>query len=1150
LSLWLGLLALNGCLVDMPPGPDLGPCAAVPEGVYGYGEAGIGTCLAGPADLVFFQQDGGTFLAVTNADPYRTFRSGSVLVLDWDTLVTEHLAEPPEVPEKILMSSDFARALEILDDDDEDGEGANPYLGGFGYLPEHQAAIVSSRLTEGLTAAAAANGLLRVGKDELYVLDLTDMELPGGDIRLMDELVLEDDPFPVLVDDTTQRAFVGNLTDHSVSVLSTERDADSDTVVSEIDVAPGPTTTLAPFVDADESGSNAVVSELVVIKRNGSEVAEDDWTLTFVEGTVRAWIPTPIPIDDPVDGVVRWTSGDARTWRESPFGIELGLGETLEPFLEVGADGNNVIYFAQSSGTLRRAFGSPYGEGGEWALDETFELAGEHMGSPSVAPLPGEVGLFADRRAAPGEDARIVLFSSIDSTTFQDEGTVLQPPEGTSYEDPSVALDPLAGRYRMWLTVRQGDTFQVGLSESEDGRSWSEPVIVVADPDNNVASPSVVLLEGRYGMWLSRDEGDRWDHLFSWSYDGVRWTEPELAIPGQLEYDPLSPPRAGILVDRMGGWRIEGADIGSVPLLLSAGTGSQPILGFDLAVANGHELDNAVIPYGQANLALVPGSAITTDAGDKLLYVTTAGSQARSQLAVLEERDGSLVYAANVSLGLALDPGQTASDPVVVRDGAAYVLYFTLWEDNVGRLRRATSSDGLLFELEPGVLLAEDETEFDVSSQRAHSAQLLADGEIRLWYTGDDGSQTRIGMARADSPTGAFTREGTETDEWQLGAGLPGSFDDTNVKDPLIVEIDGTTHLYYAGDDGLAWHIGHAVIEDDGSIVRETDQGTGLGTASLSGLPRSFSAAGADSPVLWEQGEDEIVLLYAGSDSLVRRIGRASVLTDTPQSLFAEQRFPTSGDTLSFQTTRGGTGAQVIELAQVVDEFTTTGFGMTALALDEERGFLYVTTKLDDVLYVLDVRDDSTGTFVDSNFLDVEALVVLDTGNAAAGARDVVVSPSRGLAYVTLRAPDGVVVLDLTRIPDDGLKEQIVLTPVTILPLQSSLEDAGTTTVAAFSGGRAALTPDEQLLLVPHFRGNAMSVFDLGQSAWGQEIAWLPNLGENPHVVKVSPDGRWAVVANYLGEVVDQSVSSTLAIIDVDPGSERYLEVVAWLANR
>lgn len=253
---------------------------------------------------------------------------------------------------------------------------------------------------------------------------------------------------------------------------------------------------------------------------------------------------------------------------------------------------------------------------------------------------------------------------------------------------------------------------------------------------------------------------------------------------------------------------------------------------------------------------------------------------------------------------------------------------------------------------------------------------------------------------------------------------------------------------------------------------------------------------------------------------------------------------------MSFATLRGGPGAQVIELAATLDDFISQGFGMSAMALDEERGFLYVTTKLDDVLFVIDVRDDSDGTFIDSNVFDIEALVTLDSGNALAGVRDIIVSRGRGLGYLTLESPDGLAVIDLSVIPDDNLKEKIVLAPATILPMLSSNKDAGVPTQASFAGGRAALTADERLLVVPHFRGNGVSIFDLELDAFGREIRWIPNIGENPHVVKISPDGEWAVVANYLGDVIDGAASSTLAFIDLRPDSDRYLEASTWLVNR
>src|SRR6185503_10887795 len=97
----------------------------------------------------------------------------------------------------------------------------------------------------------------------------------------------------------------------------------------------------------------------------------------------------------------------------------------------------------------------------------------------------------------------------------------------------------------------------------------------------------------------------------------------------------------------------------------------------------------------------------------------------------------------------------------------------------------------------------------------------------------------------------------------------------------------------------------------------------------------------------------------------------------------------------------------------------------------------------------------------------------------------------------------------------EALEEVAVAT----LPLPDFAEDAGVDTLATFGGAGMALTG--RLLLTTHFRGNGVSVLDRDLGAWGEEIAWIQDIGENPHVVRVSPDGRWAVVANYLGDVED-----------------------------
>ncbi|MEQ1564779.1 MAG: hypothetical protein ABMA64_03990 [Myxococcota bacterium] len=1138
----VGWFSLAACVRDLAMGPDLGACAELPEGPYGFGDAGIGSCLAGPADLSFFQQDGGTFLAVTNADPYREFQSGSVLLLDWDDLASRFL-DTADRPLRVTMDQLEAHRFDLLDDDDGDGEGSNPFFGGFGYVPARSEAVVTSRYSE--------TGILRTGKDEAFVLDLKDMELPGGGIRFdgaADTLTLEDDPFPVVVDSVGDRVYVGNLTDHSVSVLST-----SGAAIHEIDVATGPTSTLAPMIDVDGSGSLGAVSALTVT--DGSLVFDDTWSLTFVEQTVRLWVAAPI--DAQTDGLHLYTTGDTQNYQSSVFPLESGLGGDVRgPFVEVDANGLAQMYFSRSTdGNVYRAVASTYG-GNAWLLDSSVVLVGlgQLYGSVSLAPLPGATGLFVDVRDTENGPARIGVATSADGVTFDYVGEVLRPTEGASYEDPFVAFDARAGRYRMWLTVRRGEVFQVALSESEDGLSWTPPVPVIDNADGYLyAAPTVTSLEGRYGMWLSRTDGAVWDTAFSWSYDGWHWTEPVLVVPGALEYRAIHPPRAAVQVDPAGGWRLEGASAGSVTGLLVAGSEPIPVGEYEIAVTNGQEVDNDVIPDRAAERALVPGSAAQIDGSTVLFASAVSAGGAERLVALRRGADGwePLLGPDALADQLGLDAGEGASDPVIASDGSGFVLFYSrTGRDGTSRIRRATSPDGLDWSggTEVTLVLPDgDEVAFDAAGQQPHSIEVTADG-VWLWYSGFDGSVERIGAATAPDLRGVFAREAGDREEWVFGTGAPGGFDDTLVRDPLVVDIDGVTHLYYAGYDGETWRTGHAERLEDGTFVRRLDPIAGVPRPSMGEVGRSFAALGADGPVLLGRTELGLEIAYAGYDGVARRLGLAVVPIEAPDEMFPTPRFPTAGDTMGFETHRSA-GEQVIELGQTTETFSVPGWGMSSMALDTERGFLFVTTKLDDGVFVIDVRDDSDGAFVDGNYLDLEALLQVDSGSGSAGFRDAVISPSRGLMYLTQRVPDGLVIVDLNRIPDDAEKEMELGAPVAVLPLQSLGDDAGVESYATIGGAGMALTADERYLLITHFRGNGLSVYDLERGLYGEEIAWLPNLGENPHAVEISPDGRWAVVANYLGEVDGETVSSTLTVVDLDPDSETYLEAVTWLAN-
>jgi DNA-binding beta-propeller fold protein YncE len=308
-----------------------------------------------------------------------------------------------------------------------------------------------------------------------------------------------------------------------------------------------------------------------------------------------------------------------------------------------------------------------------------------------------------------------------------------------------------------------------------------------------------------------------------------------------------------------------------------------------------------------------------------------------------------------------------------------------------------------------------------------------------------------------------------------------------------------------------------------------------------------------------------VVAFYAGFDGVEDRVGLAVgqllIPGDTsgqPDVLFAAQRFPTAGDRLEFFTNAGTDGETVIELSQVVEGFDTSGRGAAAAVLDSERGFLYVPSKLSNYIYVLDVRDESVLGYSDANYLDIEALVTINTVAGPLGFRDLAPIPGTDLVVATTYGPDALLVLDMSEVVDDDLKQAITTTAVAALPITRNSEDAGVAsdpgangTSLQFGAGDMALAADGHTLLIPHFMDNSVSVFDLSLGEAGEEIAHLDYIGENPHLVRFSPDGRHAVVANYAGEVSDEgAVSSTLAILDTDPASASYLEVLTWIANQ
>lgn len=1124
----LPLLALGACVRDVGPGPDLGDCADYPDGVWAFGEAGIGTCLAGPTDLQFLRRDLRTWWVIANADPFRNYRSGSLLLLAADSVDLRGGDQD--------IAQLEAHALEM-----------EHFVGRFGLAPDGDLAIVPSRFSQDAFVIGA--------DDRAWVVDLADPTAP----TYLDERRLvgaEADPYGTVVDPDARRAYLLHGTDVSLGVVDL-----GVRPPEPLDVAAEPVVT-----EPVASISAATRAEVAVEPLDERTLPlTDTWTVTWLPGTVRVWAP-----DGPEGaGRARFTSGGLGYTRAG-LGLDLdpeateAIARFDDPWL--GAAGDALAQYYVDRGAIRVAESD--GSAGDWFLSTAIAMTGQsgtwrgRLGGPSVLAVDGRQVMLFDGRPAEGEaDAergQIGWATTVDGVRFTPRANpVISPDAGVdALAQPSALLHPVDGSLRVWMSVRRPDGWGIGLSTSLDGGetfSTPEPVF----PDEGEAGAPVVQWDGRrFVMWFAHrpDAGSAWAFSRATSLDGVTWQDVEPVLDAD-DLDPTGldddrPPRLSVQLAQRGTWRLEGLDSGRFTESIPEGDTFVALdEGFQVRVASGFAIGTTDV--FDADGGVTPGVEVDVD-GVPTLYATATDDQGVDRLVALRRTPSGWAAASDdlvpTGAGGNVDG---ASDPVVWFDGARWQLVYTAFQDGVGRLRRATSDDGLDFTPVDAPALP-DPAGWASVAQRAHSL-VEEDGTWVLWYAGFDGRRHRIARATAPlAPLGEadrFAEDPGLADPWVFEPGEPGTFDDSGVKDPAV-RVDGDrVEMVYAGFDGDTWSLGEAVSVAGGPFERTTDPTTGRVRSALPAFPGSFAGEGTSHPVLTDDG-----VWYAGDDGQVMRIGQATVADGLFQ---ADLTPPAPGDQLTFRTLRGRPGRSTIPLDVRVDGFplpgitgSGSGTGPADGILDRTRGFLYLLYPSFPAVVVVDVRDDSSDGFVDANVQGVEAVMRFQTTTGSLGFRGGALVGADTL-YLAARDPDGVVAVDLTQLVDDDVAQLYDETAVAVLPMHDVRDDAGETTFASVGASGVAWVPGLDLLLVPHFRDNSVSVFDLEVGAYGEEVRVIREVGENPHLVRVSPDGTYAVVANYLGPSDEERVlGPTLSVIDLVPSSPTFLEVTARIRNR
>jgi DNA-binding beta-propeller fold protein YncE len=1115
----LALLAA-GCMRQQPL-PFVGDCAVYPDGTYEYGQIGIGRCLSGPTDLAFAGDPDDPTLLVTNANPFVDFTGGSLLAIPWnqiDRSVGRNIVS--ELDSAAVDLPSFAGALAVSGD----------------------VGVVGVRLSE--------DARTRTAPDELWLIDLSAPGAPSLSTLGTDggaQLEVGADPVDVVWDEGTGLAYVANRTDHSVSVV--------DTTASPFAVVPPwqeAVLTTAAFHDADGSGSTAGLVDLS--SEDSTLLTDDAWTLTWSEGTWITWVPGD-------DGAWRASSPGDGTWRRSAMGVEVDpadseeiVGEVRDPSWFPGDPGR--LFYADD-GAIRSVWTDSYL--GDWLFEELALLDVQDDGDdarlsgPSAVTADDLLYLFYGTAQADGTPTGIGAATSADGLVFSRlDGPLLSPlsaHEADRIADPSVVYDGEAGVWRMVYGAFDGDTWTIGQAWSADLLSWTQDELPVFAPEGAGAAAPVLSFEvGSWRMLYARWQDGAWSVAEARSPDGQAWTdlgtvlEVDLAAP-----DVEAPPGPAMAAFPDPAFRVAGEAAGSLlttwPAEASFDASSYGWMGRALA---GWWLDAG--DAGPDSAGGLRVDSVDSDAGLAWLTLWDAGGTPRIGVAELRS-DGVLLprRGAVFSGGSSFD-GSGVSSPVVYADGAGWTMLYAGTRGPVTTIGRATSLDGITWTSEGAVISAA--ADWDSVALIPGSLSQTEDGLLRLWFTGTDGSTRRIGSA-VSSDGVSWTRE-TGSRDWIFGPGAPGDWDDSGTADPFVRRDADGEHLWYAGFDGDVWQGGYAFrAAGSDEWVSARDPLTDEPRAVIGATGGLFHPDGVRRPIVLDHPDGGYDLYYAGLADGVARVGRARGQAEdrihkTPQR-------PTAGDTLRFSTERGDADALAIPLDQTVDGQSIVGVGLTALALDADRGFVYAASKLLPYLVVLDVRDDSdesTG-FVDRNYLDIEAVLVVTTSGGATGFRQVVPIPGSDRVYALNDSPEAVYVMSVAEVEDDDVPDVLYESLQGYLPASRGDErDVGVATQMSIGPAQMAIHPDGRHLFVTNFNTNSLLVYDLDLGPAGELVSEVLFLGENPYAIAFAPDGRSAVVANYLGETLGETgTSATLVVIDTDRDSPTWLEPLTWIAN-
>jgi len=1191
----LGFL-VAGCVVSKPV-PDLGECADT-EGldVYEYGQVGIGTCLAGPTDLALYRDAAGNdHLLVVNSNFEYNFRDGSLLSIPLDAV-------------------DLTRETNYLHELGASAISLTSFPAGVDVTADGRYALVTDRTSDKLMGEST---------DRVYVIDLG--ALDDGSMTIAErgsELDDEDrsyvpvpaDPFTVVAHPETGLVYVLSLHTHQVVVLD-----ESVTPVQVMDITGDGDVSRPVFEDLDGSGSYADFH----LDAFAADIAQDEtWEIRFREGTYSLYLAEAT---DDGQELWRYDSTDARTFVQ-PAAADLDVPGPAD-WCSAGFGRAAVVIDLSTDTAYRRMWVDGFDADGRVSIGAT-ETVGDwatdwnHTALANPVLEPGEAGFDSEGVSEPaiivsGEDhllfytassasERSVGLATGDGTEFtRQDAAILEASESgwDSHEvfGPSALRWAMTGEDLLYYSGSDSLSNGIGLAIGIDGEDFVRVSVDEANPGRvlgpgpegawdsySVAYPAVLHDAGVFHMFYAGSDGSSWGIGHATSFDGVSWTrDPSnpVSTPGASSTD--EPVTFGALKTATGEYfAVEGSVSGA--MIANGG---------DTVAVSGEMFANAACPLmftvvdrhvlgrGEDGEAWEDGSgapAVVREADGRftLYYVTIEDGQALLGEATSDDgrafdRAGVVAFSESVAQGdLEGVGGPTAADAAGERMLAFHGWRGTSW--GIYATSATAGSSSVFAPLNGGEPVLAPSAEGWDSSTVSSPSLLWFEDDLWMFYEGSNGSERSIGAARYDDASQQFVRV-EETDEPGkiLEPGGGGDWDDGWVGTPSVRIVDsgeeaGLLEMVYSASDGYTVRIGRATSSDGLTWERHRDD---LGTPIpvLGPDDPGFDQDGCFEPMIMDI-DGQATLWYEGRQGLEPYVPRVGLAIDRGESVWVKAYARLEREDGFVLATEHGDGdpASAIDLGDgtdlIVDGVPLIGPGVSGMTLTPDGGFLVVTNKIYDNIFIIDVWDDSEGDYIDSNYHGLEAVIQIPTNYDVTGTRGVAFSAD-GERMVLLLAPlvqlehserrygpEAVLLLDFSKVEDD---DEVQLYDDLVVGFASTArgveEDVGNPTIISGGPTNVVLTADETMAYVAHYNDNSVHVYRLDAGRDPVLIDVIEGMGEEPFDLVLSPDGSHLIVANYVGELqgpTQNVVHSTITVVDVDPSSPTYHQVVTTLRNR